>query len=223
MMRHVIKLIALGVLLASSITHSQPRSNARLRVVMPKSVENDHQQLRQLEDAMRRAREEAKGTNRERAIAYVSATIGVGCTCPPWEWSAVPLGFMWPRYGRRVPEMPRIHGAFRLTGHLEGQKRVGFQVYNKPRPKKPMYDDGDPLDGKYPVFFVDEWCWEYSGAELFGHEVADIEELLHEGRVCAGANVQRLHREMQRATDEEAGVGRAPPVASGEAKASLRR
>ena len=200
MKRHVITVIGL-CLLAPSITHSEPRTNSGLRVLMPKSVEDGRQsdQLQQLEDA----RSKATGTKREHAIAYVSATIGVGCTCPPWEWSAVALSFVWPRYGRRVPEMPRIHGAFRLTGQLEGQKRDGFQVYNKPRPRKPMYDDGHPFEGKHPVFFVDEWCWEYSGAEVFAHEVDEIAELLDDGRVCAGSDTRRLHREMQRATDEE--------------------
>jgi hypothetical protein len=158
--------------------------------------------IAKLNAEMLRARQVKPGMKPEVVVAIVKANIGFGCMCSDWSWQGSnsdldggDVGSMYPLPAEGVPRLPKIHGEFRLVGHLEEKKRSGYSVYNEPRPAIAPYDDGWDLDAKLPVFYMTDWCWD---GGHFDWEVDDVLALVQDNRVCAGVNLKALRQQLKK-------------------------
>lgn len=138
-----------------------------------------------------------------RAVVYVRASIGYGCACTPFVFDESRFANeneMWTRLGRGVPDMPRVHGDFRLAGHFTGEHITGYELHHRPPP--PIRNEEEVESSRARVFAVEGWCFEPAAGPVAWYEAEDIAKMVDQGRLCRGTDATSLGRRLAKAERE---------------------
>lgn len=179
-------------------------ADATLRVVVPRSTtggELSDEQIHRNVAAMDREMTSTPPSS-TLTVVYVRASIGYGCTCTPFVFDMSLVGDndqMWPHFAHGVPEMPRVHGDFRLAGRFESKRKSGYELQQRRAPKQPAENDALINTGR--VFEVTGWCYQPFDYVNW-YEAQDVAEMLANGRICKGSDVGALRRNLAKAERE---------------------